>query len=254
MNLEKEKRVMVLAAKRADKLLLKYFDRKVLVQEKSNNSLVSKADLESNNVIVNTIKENFSHHNIMTEEASFHDMNSEFKWVIDPLDGTHNYINGAHIWGTSIALEYKHKPILGLLNFPFLKLTALAEKGKGAYLNGKRIRVSKKSDLAHAFVMFEFSYPSREKMIRFFNKFVDTRVDIRNFGSAVYDLMMVAAGKADAFTIYTTNEWDIAAGFLLIEEAGGKITDINGKPYDLTQGNFLASNGKIHNKVLNQLK
>jgi myo-inositol-1(or 4)-monophosphatase len=254
MDLEKEKKVIVKAAKKADKILLSYFNKKTHIKEKPNNSLVCEADLEANDAIIKIIKKNFPAHNILTEEEDYIDNNSEFKWVIDPLDGTHNFVNGVHIFGTSIALLYKNRPVLGLLNFPMLKLTALAEYGHGAYLNGEKLHVSKKDNLNHAFIMYEFSYPSRSRMVKFYSKFINTRADIRNFGAASYGLVLVAAGKADAFVIMSTNEWDIAAGFLIIEEAGGIITNDQGKKYTFNDKSFVAANKKIHKKILKFVK
>ncbi len=232
MNLKKEKSVMSLAARSASKVLLHYFGKKEAIKVKSNKSLVATADLEAN------------------EESPFEDNQSDFKWVIDPLDGTHNFLHGIPVFGTSIALEHKNEVILGILNFPALGMTAIAERGQGAFLNGKRIKVSRKNNLEHAFLLFEFSYANRKEKTDFLERLIHKTIDIRNFGCAVYHLLLVACGKSDAFVILTTNEWDVAAGFLLAEEAGGKISDLEGNPYHLRGNKFLISNGKIHDKLL----
>ncbi|MBI4452488.1 inositol monophosphatase [Candidatus Woesearchaeota archaeon] len=254
MNLSREKRVLLQASKEAGKVLLKYYGKNEDVQEKSNKSLVSKADLEANRAILKIIRKNFPSHSILTEETEFEDKKSDYKWVIDPLDGTHNFLHGIPIFGTSIALEYKNEIILGVLHFPFMKLTAVAEKAKGAFLNGKRIKVSGKNEISHSLIIFEYAYTNRKEKVDFIGKFVRTTIDLRNFGSAVYDLLLVACGKADGFVILSTHEWDIAAGFLIVEECGGKITDLKGKRWDVSQDKFVVSNGKIHQKLLNYVR
>ena len=250
MNLRKEKSTALLAARHASKVLLHYYGKNGKIKEKSNKSLVSKADIEANKIIIKTIKKYFPSHSILSEETPFEDNKSDFKWVIDPLDGTHNFLHGIPIFGTSIALEYKDKVILGVLNFPLLNQTAFAEKGKGAFLNGKRIKVSNKKNINHSFITIEFTYIGRKEKIDFLEGFVHEPHDIRAFGSAIYTLLLVACGKSDAHVIFSTNEWDVAAGFLIVEEAGGKITDLNGRRYNLNQDKFIISNGKLHNEIL----
>ena len=250
MKSENFKQIGLLAAQKASKVLLNYYGKKEAIKIKSNKTLVGRADLEANDVVIKTIKKYYPKHSILSEETGFEDNNSDYKWVIDPLDGTHNYLHEIPIFGTSIALEYKNEVIVGVLNFPLLRIRVVAEKGKGAFLNGKRINVSDKKDLNHSFILFEFSYSKRKEKTSFLEKLIDKTVDVRNFGCAVYNLLLVASGKSDGFVILTTNEWDIAAGFLIVEECGGKITDLNGNKYNLSQNKFIISNGKIHSKLL----
>lgn len=254
MNLKKEKRVMLLAAKQASKILLHHYGKKEAIKVKPNKSLVSIADLEANKAIIKIIKKNFPSHSILSEESVFEDNKSDYKWVIDPIDGTHNYLHKIPIFGTSIALEYKNQVVLGVLHFPILCITAVAEKGKGAFLNGKRIKVSGKKDFDHSFILIEFSYANRKEKTDFLKRLVHKTIDVRNFGSAIYHLLLIACGKSEGFVIRTTHEWDIAAGFLLVWEAGGKITDLEGKKPKLSQDNFVISNGKIHKELLKYSK
>ena len=254
MNFKKEKKVMLLAAKHASKILLHHFNKKEKIKIKSNKSLVGAADLEANKAIIRIIKKNFPDHSILSEETGFEDNKSVYKWIIDPLDGTHNFLRGIPVFGTSIALEYKNKPILGIINFPVLCITAFAEKGKGSFMNGKRIAVSHKKNLDHSFVLFEFSYANRMEKVGFLKKLVHKTIDVRNFGSAIYNLLLVACGKCDGYVVLTTNEWDIAAGFLLVEGAGGKVTDLKGGKWKPDQHQFVISNGKLHGKILKYLK
>ena len=254
MNLKKETRTALLAAKRAAKILLNHYGKKETVKVKSNKTLVATADLEANKAIIKTIKKIFPKHNILSEETGFEENKSDFKWVIDPLDGTHNFLHGVPIFGTSIALEYKNEVILGVLNFPVLKITAVAEKNKGAFLNGEKIKISDKKNIDHSFILFEFAYANRREKTDFLGKLVHKTIDVRNFGSAIYNLLLVACGKCDGYAIFSTNEWDVAAGFLLVEEAGGKITNLDGSEWDFSQKKYVISNGKVHTQLLKYVK
>jgi len=253
MNLSKEKKVLLSASKKAGKIVLKYFCKKAKFEEKSNRSLVSQADLEANKIIIQTIKKNFPKHSILSEETGFEDNNSDYKWVIDPIDGTHNFLREIPIVGISIALEYKDESVLGVLEFPTLNLTAFAEKGKGAFLNGKRLKVSANKEISHSFILYEFVPGTRHKTLEFLKRLSNETINTRNFGAAVYDLLVIASGQCDAMVIFTTNEWDIAAGMLLIQEAGGKVTDLRGNHCKPSTGNFLMTNGKIHGNILRYL-
>ena len=254
MNLSKEKKVMLLAAKQASKVHLKYYGKKETIKIKSNKSLVATADLEANKAIIKIIKKYFPNHSILSEESGFENKNSDYKWVIDPIDGTHNFLRGIPIFGTSIALEYKNESVLGVINFPVLCITAIAEKGKGSFMNGKRIKVSNKKTLDHSFVLFEFSYANRMEKVGFLEKLANKTIDVRNFGSAIYNLLLIACGKCDGYVVLTTNEWDIAAGFLLVEEAGGKVTDLKGGKWKPNQHQFVISNNKVHKELLKYLR
>lgn len=250
MDLEKERNAALLAAKRAGKALLRYYGKKSAVKSKPNKSLVSIADLEADKEIVQVIKKSFPNHSILSEESGFEDNKSDYKWVIDPLDGTHNFLRQIPFFGTSIALEHKGEVVLGVLHFPILKMTAIAERGKGAFLNGKRIFVSGKKSLDHAFVLFEYSYASREDGGQFLKKLIGKVIDIRMYGCAVYNLLLVACGRVDGFVILSTNEWDIASGFLIVKEAGGKITNLRGEKWGFKDKKYIVSNGKLHNELL----
>lgn len=250
MNLSKEKRTAVIAAKLAGRVLLNYFGKKEKVYTKPNKSLVASADLKSNESIIKTIKNAFHGHSVLSEETGLEDNGSDFKWVIDPLDGTHNFLHGIPIFGISIALQHKGKVVFGVIHFPALKITAFAESGKGAFLNGKRIRVSNKISLDHSIVAFEFSYSNRKEKINFLNGVIDKTIDIRDFGAATYNLMLVACGKCEGFVVLSTKEWDIAAGFLIVEEAGGKITDLEGDKWSFSSGKYVASNGLVQKELL----
>ena len=254
MSSAKEKKVMLLAAKQASKVILRYYGKKEAVKVKPNKSLVAVADIESNKAIIKTIKKYFPNHSILSEETGFEDNKSDYKWIIDPIDGTHNFLHKIPVFGTSIALEYKNEVILGVLHFPILCITAIAEKGKGAFSNGKRLKVSSKKNLEHSFVLCEFAYANRMEKTAFLEKLAHEAIDIRNFGAAIYNLWLIATGKCDGYVILSTHEWDVAAGFLLVEEAGGRITDLEGKRRKLTHDKFIVSNGKVHRELLGYVK
>ena len=247
------KSTALFAAKESGKILLRHFNKKSIAKEKSNKSLVSKADLEANEIIIKIIKKNFPRHSILSEETGFEDKKSDYKWVIDPLDGTHNFLRGIELFGISIALEYKNKVVLGVIHFPIFGFTAIAEKGKGAFLDGKRLSVSNRGKLDHSLMIFELPYASRKEQIGFLEKFIHKTIDLRNFGSAVWELLLVACGKCDGIIILSTHEWDIAAGFLIVEEAGGCITDLHGEKWNPQEEKFVASNGKLHKQILKSL-
>lgn len=254
MNFSKERKVMLLAARQAEKAIMRHYGKKEHIKIKPNKSLVATADLEANKAIIKVIKNNFPSHSILSEETGFEDNKSDFKWVIDPIDGTHNFLRKIPIFGTSIALEYKNEVVLGVLHFPVLKLTAFAQNGRGAFLNGKRIKVSGKKSLDHSFLLIEFSYAGREEKIGFLKKLTGKTIDIRNFGSAVHSLMLVASGICDAYMVLSTNEWDVAAGFLLVEEAGGRVTGLDGKKWNFEERKYIISNGKLHKELLKYAK
>jgi len=254
MNLSKEKKVLIQAAKSAGKVLLKYYGNNEKIKEKSNKSLVSKADLEANRAIIGIIKKNFPGHSILSEETGFENKKSDYKWVLDPLDGTHNFLHEISIFGTSIALEYKNEVVLGVLNFPVLKILAYAEKGKGTFVNGKKAGVSDKGKLDYSFISVDYGQYDRKQRLKMMENFGSKNIDFRSFGAAVYELLLVACGNSDAYIISSTNEWDVAAGILLIEESGGKITDLHGLGWNFAKKNFLMSNGKLHNTILKYTK
>lgn len=250
MTLKICKETMLFAVEQASKILLRYYGKSEAVKEKPNKSLVATADMEANKTIIKAIKRRFPNHSILSEESGLEYNNSAYKWIIDPLDGTHNFLHGIPIFGTSIALEYKKELILGALHFPILGLTAIAEKGKGAFLNGKRMKASSKKSLEHSFVLFEFSYADRKEKVGFLEKFIHKTIDVRNFGSAIYNLMLIASGRCESYVILSTNEWDIAAGFLIVQEAGGKITGLKGGKWNFNEKKYVVSNGHVHEEIL----
>ena len=249
------KQLAIKAAKEAGRILLNNLGKVRAVKEKSLSNFVTNVDLAAEKKIFSVIRKKYPKYSILSEEAGFIDNNSEYKWIIAPLDGTHNYIHSLPIFGTSIALEHKGKVILGVIYLPMLNQLFVAEKGKGAFLNGKRIKVSDINQLADSLLLFEGSLHMKWKEKRRFLDKVSTKVfRVRISGAACFDLSSVSSGICDFHLSFATNPWDVAAGFLLIREAGGKITDFNGKEVDHYCKGFVASNSKLHNKVLKLIK
>lgn len=252
----KEAKVLAIKiAKQSGKILLKHYGKVKFVKSKDNQSYVSNVDLESEKYIISSIRKKFPDHEIISEEAGKLNKISDYTWFIDPLDGTHNYISNIPMFGVSIGLAHKGKVILGVINLPYFNELYVAEKRKGSFLNGKRLKVSNKKDLKKSFILTELvlRYKPEEK-IRVLKKLEGNVYDIRALGSAVYGYTNLAKGNVEAYMTIYTYSWDVAAGALIVEEAGGKVTDFNGNKWNPKRGKFISSNKKIHDKLLKILK
>ncbi|MBS3103134.1 inositol monophosphatase [Candidatus Woesearchaeota archaeon] len=237
------------------KILMSNYGKIKFIRVKDKLSYVTNADLESEKCIISAIRKKFPSHDIVSEESGSLGKNSDYRWFIDPLDGTHNYINKIPLFGVSIALEHNGKVILGAISLPCLDELYIAEKGKGAFLNGKRIRVSGKKELKKSFILTDLVLRyNPETKLKMLNRLKGLVYDIRVLGSSVYAFAAVAKGSADAYVTALTNSWDMAAGALIVEEANGKVTDFNGKEWKAEKGRFLSSNKKIHDKLLKLLR
>lgn len=245
--------IAILAAKRAGKILRENFGKVKDIKSKGGNQLVSNVDLEAEEEIIQTIKKNFPDHSILSEENPQLN-NSPYRWIIDPLDGTHNFIKGIPIFGTSIALEYKKEVIVGVLYFPLNKRLYWAGKGKGAYLNGKRLHVSSRP-LSETTCVYDSSIRLNPKdMLPVLGNLAKGVFNLRMFGSSAEHLALIAEGKIDLDIEFNDKSWDFAAGALIVKEAGGEFTDFDGKPWDADISNYVASNGVIHAEVLQIIK
>lgn len=211
-------------------------------------------DLKSDKLIISAIKKKFPQHNILTEESGFIDKKSDYAWVIDPLDGSTNFARGNPFFAVSIALMKDKELLLGVVYAPYLKELYVAEKGKGAYLNGKKIHVSKTNTLAKSYLVSCEGGDATNKQIAEINaKFLPLVKDMRKLGSAALESSSVAAGRSEAYIVRQISSWDVAAGVLLVEEAGGKVTDFEGKPWNGRKSNLVFSNGKVHGRILERL-
>lgn len=246
---------LINATKAGGAVLEKFFNRQDLKisNKESINDLVTEADHASEKVIIETIRQQFPDHYILTEESGAHITASNYKWIIDPIDGTVNFANGIPICCVSIGIEKDGKMLMGAIFNPILKEFYFTEKGKGASLNDHPIQVSSKNEVASSFLVTGFPYTYLDMPngpLECFERFIRKGIPVRRLGSAAMDLAWVAAGKFDGFYEHKLNAWDSAAGFLLVEEAGGKVTDFEGREYSPYQPHLLATNGKIHTEML----
>jgi len=214
--------------------------------------LVTEVDRKSEAILINRIRENFPEHNILSEEAGLKDQSSRYCWVIDPLDGTTNYAQGLPIFAVSIALQYQNKTLLGLVYAPVLKQMFWAVKGQGAFLNGERLAVGPKSELLESVLATGFPYDRAvhpDNNVNYFSYLLTKVRAIRCMGSAAYDLANVAAGNLDGYWELNLSPWDVAAGALLVEEAGGRVIYLTEK-----RGvSLVAGNAAICTRLLNEL-
>jgi myo-inositol-1(or 4)-monophosphatase len=253
------KEILINATEAGAAILKHYFNNKNLkISSKEGiNNLVTEADHAAEKAIMDTIREQFPGHYILSEESGDMKMDSEYKWIIDPIDGTVNYAHGIPICCVSIGLEHNGQMIMGAVYNPLLGEFYLAEKGKGACLNGEPIHVSDKSRVIDACLVTGFPYTYLDMPngpLTVFERFIRKGVPVRRLGSAAMDLCWVAAGRFDGFYEHKLEAWDSAAGFLMVEEAGGKVTDFDGIYYSPYQPRILATNGSIHNEMVEWIR
>src|ERR1044071_321194 len=230
------------------------------VTNKGDIDLVTEADLASENLIIERIRSYYPQHGILAEESGEAELvggakRSEWKWIIDPLDGTTNYAHSYPCFCVSVGLEHKGRIEVGVVYDPMRDECFAAERGEGAALNGKRIRVSPTPNLASALLCTGFPYDVRERgeFARHFANFIMNAQGVRRDGAAALDLAYVAAGRFDGFWEEGLKPWDVAAGKLLIEEAGGRVSDYHNQPLDIFNPPILASNGFIHEQMMRVL-
>jgi myo-inositol-1(or 4)-monophosphatase len=223
------------------------------VHAKGVNDYVSEVDVQAEQAIINTVRQYYPDHAIMAEESGEHANKSDFLWIIDPLDGTTNYLHGFPMFAVSIALQYLGKLVVAVVYNPRTDELFTATRGGGAFLNQKRLRVSKTSVLQSAligtgFPFRDFTY--LDTYLAMFRDVLPKTSGIRRPGSAAMDLAYLAAGRLDGFWEIGLSPWDIAAGVLLIEEAGGIVTNFDGTPGLPEGGHIVAGNLDIHRQLL----
>lgn len=225
-------------------------DYKISIKD-SDINLVTDIDIKSEEMLIEFIKRKYPNHSILSEESGINNYDSEYMWVIDPIDGTTNFIHGFPMFSISVALKYKDITRLGIVYAPMLNMKFNAIRGKGAYLNGEKIVVSKTSDLKNSLISTGFPYNRMDENInlKYFNKIVNKISGIRRTGSAAVDLCLVAASFLDGYWEFNLNEWDICAGTLILEEAKGKITHLNEYGNRLT----VCGNVRIHDLLIESL-
>lgn len=236
--------------------LKKYFNHpslKTSLKDGGVNDLVTEADHASDKAIIEIITANYPDHFILSEETGNVPSSSEYKWIIDPIDGTINFAQGIPICCVSIGIEKAGEMVMGAVVAPFLGEWYFAEKGKGAFLNDQLISVSKQSQVLKSCLVTGFPYTyvnAANGPLDVFSRLVRKGVPVRRLGSAAIDLCWVAAGRFDGFYEHKLNAWDSAAGYLLVEEAGGRVTDFDGNKYNPYQPQICATNGHLHQELL----
>ena len=242
-------------ARDAGHLLLEKFGRITAVTKKGDINLVTEADLASEALIIERVKSHHPKHAILAEEAGdavVVDGSNVWKWIIDPLDGTTNYAHGYPCFAVTLALEHDRDVVVGVTFDPTRNELFAAEKGNGATLNGKSINTSSTEQLSESLICTGFPYDFKRKddFARHLTEFLLSSRGVRRDGSAAIDLAYVACGRFDGFWEEGLNPWDMAAGKLLIEEAGGWVTNYAGEAFNIYAPPVVASNGRIHNEML----
>ncbi|MBI3476266.1 MAG: inositol monophosphatase [Acidobacteria bacterium] len=243
-------------AREAGGLLMSYFDRHIKIEYKGDADLVTIADRKSEALILERLRAQFPTHDVMGEEGTRIDTGSDYKWYIDPLDGTTNFAHGFPVFCVSLGVQFRGKSAAGVIYDPTRDEMFAAAAGSGATLNGKKIEVSTTSRLADCLIGTGFPSHKRHKNpnIHFYHQLTLRSHGVRRAGSAALDLCNVAAGRFDGFWEFNLNPWDTAAGVVIAEEAGARITDFSGGPFQLNSRETLATNGLVHDALLHEFK
>jgi len=249
---------VIQTARDAGRILAERLGRALEVSNKGDIDLVTESDLASEKLIIDRIKSHYPRHAILAEEsgdAASMETSSEWKWIIDPLDGTTNYAHGYPCFCVSIGVERAGRIELGVVYDPLRDEVFAAERGEGATLNERRIRVSRVEELNRALLCTGFPYDVRERphFARHFSNFTMQAQAVRRDGSAALDLAYVAAGRFDGFWEDGLSPWDVAAGSLLVEEASGRVSNFRGLPLDIYSPQVLVSNGAVHDAMISVL-
>lgn len=248
------KSTLITAAKEGAAEILRFYNREFKISNKEGiNNLVTEADHAAEAAIIKTIRTAYPGHQVLSEEAGEIKVDSSYKWIIDPIDGTINFAHGIPLNCVSIAVEHEGEMIMGAVYNPHLNEMFFAEKGKGATLNDNTIRVSEQPQAINACLVTGFPYTYINQPngpLEIFERFIRKGVPVRRLGSAAIDLCWVACGRFDGFYEHKLEAWDSAAGYLIVEEAGGKVTDFEGNKFSPYQHRVLATNGKIHHEML----
>jgi len=247
-------------SKEAGGIIREGFGKKLTLEYKTNiTDYVTNIDKASEEKIISFIRKEFPTHNILAEESGQSDGNSEYTWVVDPLDGTMNFAHGLPIFSVSIGVMKNDEIIAGVVYDVMMDIVYSAEKGSGAFANDKKLNVSQTTDLGQSLLVTGFPYDIKDNpknAIGKFDDFLKVSSGVRRLGSAAIDCCYVASGAFDGFWEVRLNAWDVCAGHILIEEAGGKVTDFSNRKIDYRKYDdveLLTSNGKIHEKMMDVL-
>jgi myo-inositol-1(or 4)-monophosphatase len=243
-------------AREAGALLMDYFHRRVKIEYKGDADLVTEADRNSEKLILGRIREHWPSHDVIGEEGARIETGSDYRWYVDPLDGTTNFAHSFPVFCVSLGLVFQGKRKAAVLYDPTRDELFAAEQGRGAWLNGEKIAVSKTSNLAQCLVATGFPSHKRHKNpnIYFYHQLTLRTHGVRRAGSAALDLASVACGRFDGFWEFNLNAWDTTAGILIVEEAGGKATGFRGEELEVTDRDVVASNGLIHADMVREFE
>lgn len=220
-----------------------------------SKEVTSSNDHEADKIIIDLIRDRCPDHDLLTEETGHIDNKSPYKWIIDPLDGSSNFLNHNPFYAVSICLAYEDDPITGVVFAPFIEEMVVARRGQGCTVNGRPVRVSTTTELEKTYIVgCPGGDPNNRRFARMEYALHQKNKDFRKIGSAAIEAYMVAAGRVDAFTTLNISSWDVAAGVLCTEEAGGRVTDFNGDKWNLEKTDLLVSNGHVHDQVLAEIQ
>lgn len=254
----KELKIAIQITQQVNQLLMKRFQRtgNGQIQFKKHQEIVTNADLEANKYITAKLLKNFPDYDIISEEAKKIDNPGTKTWYIDPLDGTTNFAYGFLEFATCLSLLNKKEILLGAIGLPPVKEVYYTEKNKGAWCNGKKIKVSDTKTMEQSMFLLCTGHSSvgRKRYQKLFRKLDIIKLRFRFFSSAGVELSAVASGKADACVLAEIHPWDVLVGVLLIREAGGRVTNWQGQDWQITDNNLVASNGKIHEEIVRLTK
>ena len=240
-------------AQKAGDILLQYFgkDQTLIKLRSSAKEAATVYDKMTDELIIDEIRKLYPDHSLLTEENGFLKGDPDWLWIVDSLDGTGNFANSNPLFAISIALMHKGELLLGVIYAPAIKEFYLAEKGKGAYLNDRRINASEVSDISQSYIFYcEGGERDRGRTSTLWNKIYPEVMDMRKLGSAGLEAAWVAAGKGEAYFTTRIEPWDVAAGVLLVREAGGEVSDFHGNPWKPQTSDLLFSNKKVHQSIL----
>jgi len=243
-------------AREAGSLLTEYFRQRVKIEYKGDVDLVTVADRESEALILERIRHQFPTHDVMGEEGTRIETGSEYRWYVDPLDGTTNFAHGYPVFCVSLAVERRGQRVAGVIYDPTRDEMFTAELGSGARLNDQAMQVSATTKLGECLIATGFPSYKRHKNpnIYFYHQLTLRTHGVRRAGSAALDLCNVASGRFDGFWEFNLNPWDTAAGVLMVEEAGGKVTDFSGGAFQIASRETVASNGLVHDALLHEFQ
>lgn len=240
-------------ARDAGKILADNLGHISKIDYKGRCDMVTNVDRESEEFIANQLEKRFPEHDLLAEESHHAEAKSEYRWIVDPLDGTNNYVHGIPFFVVSIALEYKNEVVLGVVFNPVSKELFWAGKGEGAYLNDDKLHVSRNAKMEECMLCTGFPYgfgDDKKRNLEYWRRFQLIAQGLRRFGAAALDLCYVAAGRLDGFWELSLHPWDVAAGLLIIREAGGRTTNLEGQPATPYESGYVVSNGLIHEEML----